>query len=49
MEFMGIKWVGVNPENGQKLLLSIIFIIVIVVLRSVLRWIAGRAMNSTGA
>lgn len=47
MEFMGIKWVGVNPENGQKLLLSIIFIIVIVVLRSVLRWIAGRAMNST--
>ena len=47
MEFMGIRWVGVNPENGQKLLLSIVFIIVIVVIRSALRWIAGRAMNST--
>ena len=26
MHFLGIDWVGVNAENGRKLLLSIVFI-----------------------
>jgi small-conductance mechanosensitive channel len=47
MEFLGINWVGINPQNGQKFVLSVIFIVVVVLLRSTFRWAAGRILNST--
>ena len=47
MEFLGIKWVGVTPENGQKLLLSLAFIAVVVVVSRTLRWIVGLALRRT--
>ena len=37
MNFLGINWVGINPENGQKLLLSIVFIAVVLGLSRLLR------------
>ncbi len=45
MEFLGIKWVGINPENGQKLLLSIVFIAVVLGLGAAARWVSGRIIN----
>lgn len=42
MEFLGIKWVGVNPENGQKLLLSIVFIAVVLLLGRFARWVSRK-------
>lgn len=33
MEFLGIRLVGINAENGQKLLLTIFFILIIFLLR----------------
>ena len=41
MEFLGIDWVGINAENGRKLLLSIAFIIVLYVIRFALRIVSG--------
>lgn len=45
MDFFGIKWVGVNPENGQKLLLSLAFIFSVVVISRTLRWLVGLALR----
>ena len=47
MELFGIKWVGVNPENGQKLLLSIGFIIVVLGSSRILRWMVGVMLRRT--
>ena len=41
MHFLGIDWVGVNPGNGRKLLLSLVFIAVELVVSRVLRWLTG--------
>ncbi len=42
MHFLGIDWVGVNAENGRKLVLSIVFIVVVVGVRIGLRALVGR-------
>ncbi len=42
MQFLGIDWVGVNAENGRKLLLSLVFVAVVVVIRIGLRALVGR-------
>lgn len=47
MDFLGIKWVGVNPVNGQKLLLSIAFIAIIVITSRLLRWMVGLVLRRT--
>ena len=41
MHLLGIDWVGVTPDNGRKLLLSVIFIIVLLVASRALRAIVG--------
>lgn len=41
MEFLGIQWVGFNPENGRKLLLSVAFVALALVVGELLRWITG--------
>ena len=33
MEIFGIKFIGINAENGQKLLLTVLFIIGILLVR----------------
>ena len=40
MELFGIKFVGINAENGRKLLLTIAVIVAVIILRSVLRALA---------
>ncbi len=47
MNFLGIDWVGVNAENGRKLLLSIAFIAIIMATSKVLRFLSGRVLSST--
>ncbi|WP_242186139.1 mechanosensitive ion channel domain-containing protein [Sphingomonas sp. CARO-RG-8B-R24-01] len=47
MRFLGIDWVGVNPENGQKLLLSLAFVMIVVVVSRVLRWLVGVILRNT--
>ena len=42
MHLLGIDWVGVNAENGRKLVLSLVFIAVVVGVRIALRAIVGR-------
>lgn len=42
MEFLGIKFVGVNEENGQKLILTIVMVFAIIALKSVITWILKR-------
>lgn len=43
----GIKLIGFNRENGYKLLLSIILIVLIVAVAAAIRWIASRAVDET--
>ncbi len=45
MELFGIKFVGINPENGQKLLLTLCVIAVVALLRLVLRWITNLVLG----
>ncbi|WP_267428327.1 mechanosensitive ion channel domain-containing protein [Methylobacterium sp. GC_Met_2] len=47
MHFLGIDWVGVNAENGQKLLLSLVFIAIIVGGGMGLRALVGLVLNRT--
>ena len=47
MEFLGIKWVGFTPENGQKLLLSLIFIAIVLVVSRVGRALVGVFLRRT--
>ena len=47
MNFLGIDWVGVNAENGRKLLLSLIFIVVVVGIRIGLRALVGRVAGKS--
>lgn len=45
MEFLGIQWVGFNPENGRKLLLSLVFVFAILGLGKLLRWLTGLVIS----
>ena len=47
MHFLGIDWVGVNAENGRKLLLSLAFIVVILLTSSALRALVGLLLRKT--
>ncbi len=49
VQFFGVTLVGINAENGKKLLFSIIFVFLITLLGRVLRWLAHRkAWNFSG-
>jgi small-conductance mechanosensitive channel len=39
--FLGIKWVGVSPENGTKLWLSIVFVVSVLAVSALLRALIG--------
>ena len=41
MHIFGIDWVGVNPQNGRRLLLSLAFVAVVLAASWVLRKLAG--------
>ena len=41
MHFLGIDWVGVNADNGRKLLLSLAFITIVVLANRLLRGLAS--------
>ena len=45
MHFLGIEWVGVNAENGQRLLLSIAFVIVVLGAGAILRKTAALVLR----
>ena len=47
MHFFGIDWVGVNAENGRKLLLSVMFIGVVVLSSVILRALVGLVLGRT--
>ena len=51
MNFLGIDWVGINADNGRKLLLSVIFITVLLgaswALRALVGLLAGRSKSAT--
>jgi small-conductance mechanosensitive channel len=47
MNFLGIRWVGVTPENGQKLLLSLAFVAVILLVSRSLRGLIGLLLRRT--
>ncbi len=42
VQLFGVKLVGVNAENGKKLLFSLIFVLFITLLGRILRWLAHR-------
>lgn len=45
MHFLGIDWVGINAENGRKLLLSLIFIAIVLGGSAGLRALAGLVLG----
>ena len=45
MEFLGINWVGVDAENGRKLLLSLAFIFIVVVTGRILRGLVSLVLR----
>ncbi len=47
MHFFGIDWVGINAENGRKLLLSIIYIGVVLLAGVILRALVGLVLGRT--
>ena len=47
MTLFGIDWVGINPENGRKLLLSIAFVVIVLVVSAALRGMVGLALGRT--
>lgn len=47
MEIFGVNWVGFNAENGQKLAISLIFVVVLLLVARVLRAIAGVVLGRT--
>ncbi len=49
MDLFGINWVGVNAENGRKLVLSLVFIAVTLGTGALLRWLIGVVMKQTDA
>ena len=47
MEIFGIKFIGINAQNGHKLLLSVLFIFGILLIGSLLRSLAAMILGST--
>ena len=47
MTLLGIDWVGVNAENGRKLVLTIVFVAFVLLLSALFRWLAGLALGRT--
>ncbi len=47
MHLFGIDWVGINPENGRKFLLSVIFVAVVLVSSVTLRALVGLVLGRT--
>ncbi|MDQ2916427.1 MAG: mechanosensitive ion channel family protein [Pseudomonadota bacterium] len=47
MKIFGVNWVGLNAENGQKLALSLIFVVVLLLLARLMRALAGVALGRT--
>ena len=47
MEIFGINWVGVNAENGRKLILSVIFVVALLVVSRLLRALVGLVLSKT--
>ena len=47
MEIFGIKFIGINAENGQKLLLTVLFIIGILLFGFLLRHLASLILGGT--
>ncbi len=47
MHFLGVNWVGVNPQNGRKLLLSIAFIAGILAASALIRFVVGLLLRRT--
>lgn len=45
MHFFGVDWVGVNADNGRKLLLSIAFVPTVLIVSRVLRAVFGLLIN----
>ena len=46
VQLFGVKLVGVNAENGKKLLFSIVFLCAIVLIGHALRWVARRGVGT---
>lgn len=44
VEFFGVELLGINVENGRKLLFSLIFIVVLFLLSAALRWLSRRVV-----
>lgn len=44
VQFFGIDWVGINPENGRKLVLSAAFIIAVLATSGLVRWLVGQVI-----
>ena len=42
VEFLGVRWIGLNPDNGQKLLATVTFVVVVLALGFALRWLLAR-------
>lgn len=49
LQLFGVKLVGVNAENGKRLLFSIVLIVFLSLLGRALRWVAQREIRDKGA
>jgi small-conductance mechanosensitive channel len=47
MDFLGIRWVGINSDNGKKFLLSLAFVAAVLLVSSLVRWVLGLVFSST--
>ena len=49
MQILGINWVGINPENGRKLLLSVVVIALLLIVSAFVRWVVRLATRRADA
>ena len=49
LQLFGVKLVGVNAENGKRLLFSIVLVIFLTLLGRLMRWLAQRETRDRGA
>ena len=47
MHFLGIDWVGINAENGRKVMLSLAFVAIVVISSKIVRALIGQLLSRT--
>lgn len=46
VRWLGVEWIGLNAENGRKLLITVVFVVVVSLIAWSLSWLTSRTLGS---